>query len=151
MFCKYCGNRLPDGANFCPECGKVNEESTEKNGTSGQTSYETVDPFENTQSAYDPYKLEKERLSGSILKFAIMSLVFMSTGCLSLLGLIFACVAKSKVKTYVQRFGATEGRANVGRHLSTAGLISSIVVTAIFVLYLFIVVVALGMSELMAF
>lgn len=125
-----------------------------ENKSSGQTAYETVDPFENTQSAYDPYKVEREQLSGRILTFSILSLVFMSTGCLSLLGLIFACVAKSKVKTYVQRFGATEGRATVGKHLSTAGLISSIIVTAIFVLYVFIVVVTLGifgMSEFMSF
>ena len=23
MFCKNCGNQIPDGVRFCPKCGKV--------------------------------------------------------------------------------------------------------------------------------
>ena len=26
MFCKYCGNQLPEDAKFCPKCGKITEE-----------------------------------------------------------------------------------------------------------------------------
>lgn len=144
MFCKHCGNRLPDGANFCSECGRVTDEANNNtNQTNNQNyGYETVDPFSNNDQRDEE---EKNSLANGILTQGILSLAFMSTFCLSFLGIIFGAIGKAKANAYRARYGETEGKATVGKHLSTAGLISSIVVTAIFVLY-FILIVALTAS-----
>lgn len=39
MFCKNCGNKLPDTASFCPECGiKVKKEES-KTSTENKKNY----------------------------------------------------------------------------------------------------------------
>lgn len=140
MFCKHCGNSLPDGANFCSVCGRLNEDGNQ-NSSNQNYGYQPVDPFANNHAN----DAEKNELGKSILTQGILSLAFMSTFCLSFLGIIFGAIGKGKANAYIARYGETEGKATVGKHLSTAGLISSIVVTAIFVLY-FILIVDLAAS-----
>lgn len=127
MFCKFCGSNLEDGANFCTNCGKVVVGESYDNGveTVGEVSnsYDTVDDEQKSKSGKD------------VLKFAILGLAFGSSFYLSFLGLIFSIISKRKLKNYKSQFGDTSGAATVGKHLGTAGLILSIVFTAILVLY----------------
>ena len=121
MNCKYCGNEIEDNAKFCSKCGKIID-----------TLPDTATPESNETDA------RRDSLGGEILKFSIMSLAFTWTFFLSFLGIVFAAIAKRKVASYTEELGETEGRATVGKHLATAGLIAGCVVTGILALYLFV-------------
>ena len=138
FFCINCGTELPENAKFCPTCGR----STEQEAPAARNLPEE-DPIltpitpgisfdaptdENPVSQF--MERERSELAGSIMTFGILSLAFACSVFLSLLGLIFAIVAKTKLGTYVTRFGETTGKASAGKGLSTAGLIVSIVMIA---------------------
>jgi hypothetical protein len=138
MFCKFCGNELPEGANFCTKCGKVvSPDDIPAAGVSAPVTaeYEYV-PYEEPQDA------ERDSRGGSILKFAILGLAFACSFYLSFLGLVFSIIARVKVKRYVSRYNETQGRATVGRHLSVAALVASIVLTAILAIIVIVMVIA---------
>ena len=143
MFCKYCGNKLPENANFCPVCGKINEDAA-KDEEVVSAALEVVieqpnEPNEsNEQESEDPFEKEKEELGGQILKYAILGLAFGITVWLSLLGLIFSIVSRSKLSNYISKFHETDGRATVGKSLSVAALAVSITFTCI----MFIIILA---------
>ncbi len=135
MFCRHCGNELPENANFCPVCGNFNQETKQANETEKKSEY-FEDPAEIKLD--DIFENEKKELGGSILKFAILGLAFGATGLLSLLGLIFTIISKAKVGTYKAKFGNTEGAATVGKHLGLAGMILNIFMVVFFTLYFII-------------
>ena len=140
MFCKYCGNELSENANFCPKCGKV----VAKEEVNGE-----FDFFEEKQQGFAPAnnpatEREKDDLSGQILKFAILSIAFASTFFLSLFGVIFSSIARSKINEFTRKFGETEGRASVGKGLNIGGTILSWVMFGIFLIYVVIIVALLG-------
>ena len=135
MFCKYCGNQLPDDANFCPKCGKVTDEKT-NNTNESYSSYEP-EPIAFEEVNQNFASIQKSEDAGSILKFSILGLAFSTV--LSLLGLIFTIVAKSKVKKFIKKYGDTEGRATVGKHLTIPGMILSI----FFMIFWFIYTIAI--------
>ena len=132
MFCKYCGNQLPEDAKFCPKCGKIAEEQT------FNTAEAQPEPivFDNVKN--DFVSKQKDDDAGSILKFAILGLAFSVP--VSILGLIFTIIAKSKVKNFIYKYGDTEGRATVGKHLTIPGMISSI----FFIIFWFIYIVVMA-------
>ena len=136
MFCKFCGNELPNDANFCTKCGKVVIQEENESVESLITEF----PDEQEPSVIeDP---EKDELGGKILKFSILGLAFACSFFLSLLGLIFSIISKSLVNNYKEMYGETEGRATVGKHLGIAGLIASIVMLVLFAVYVVVVVAA---------
>ena len=141
MFCKFCGNELPDGAGFCTKCGKV--VSYEEAQISGINT-----PFinDNEYTPFNEQDKEKESKGADILKFAILSLAFASSFYLSVLGLVFSIIARVKLKKYVAQYGETEGKATVGKHLSLVGLIVSIVLSVLCFILLFVIIFA-GLSE----
>ncbi len=164
MFCKYCGNELSAGSNFCSRCGKMVDEPAREMehphteagedlfaapveqpvGRSAGTSDGSFDDGMFVYAEEDQQdEAERDELGGSILKFGIMSLAFGASGWLSILGLIFACIAKSRVRTYIEKFKETQGRATAGRILSTIGLIVSIVETALMALVFFFIILAI--------
>ncbi|MBP3392389.1 MAG: zinc ribbon domain-containing protein [Clostridia bacterium] len=144
MFCRFCGNELPEDANFCTKCGKTLDESqVQETPTEAPAVLEDLIGDPATREQEDPFKREKDELSGSILTFGIMSLAFGVSGILGFLGIIFAAIAKSKVSKYLAKFQHTEGRATVGKHLSTAGLWVSIGYTIFFVIYFAIIFLAI--------
>lgn len=126
MYCKYCGNPLQENSNFCTVCGKVTDDINENNSKS----------YDN--DTVDPDRADKSDRSGSILKFAILGLAFSATFWLSPLGLIFAIVSRIRANSYIDRYGDTEGRATVGKHLGKAALIVNIVFCALLTLVCFI-------------
>ena len=136
MFCKYCGNQLPDDANFCPKCGKVTDEKT-TNTTDSYSSYQP-EPIAFEEVNQNFASIQKSEDAGSILKFAILGLAFSVP--FSILGLIFTIIAKSKVKRFIHKYGDTEGRATVGKHLTIPGMISSI----FFMIFWFIYTIAIA-------
>ena len=128
MFCKHCGYQLPEDSNFCPNCGKITDEVKKEEEKVEVIDCTNVDPFLDEQ---------KDELGGKILKFSILGLAF--SFFLPILGFIFTVIARSKIKSYVNIFGETQGRASVGKGLSIGGLISSIVFFVIQTFYIVLV------------
>ena len=153
MFCKYCGNELPELANFCPKCGKINEDTIKENdNVEAKISNEEATYGANTANVVneapvepvDPFKEEKRELGNNILKFAIMGLAFGLSFYLSVVGIVFSIIARCKVNNYIKRFGHTERQATVGNSLSKAGMAVSIsfsVLCTIFMIALIVSVV----------
>ena len=146
MFCKYCGNELPEQANFCTSCGKITEERGDDIVVEAVAPTATPDPDWAALEAEREARLEAERdeMGGSILKLAILGLAFGISVWLSLLGIIFSAIARSKIKQYVSRFGETRGRASVGKGLSIAGLAVSITFTCFIALFIVLLIAGLG-------
>ena len=135
MFCRYCGNELPEDANFCPKCGKINEmEGTPMPRT------EVIDPMEGAAKMeyIDPFAKEKEMRGGSILTTAILSLAFSMTFFFAWVGLVFAIISRVKLNAYVEKFKETEGRASVGKGLGIGGLVTSIITSVLLIVYFMI-------------
>ena len=150
MFCKYCGNELPELANFCPKCGKINEDTIKENDNAeAKNPQEEATSYANTANVVseapvepvDPFKEEKRELGNQILKFAIMGLAFGLSFYLSALGIVFSIIARCKVNNYIKRFGHTERQATVGNSLSKAGMAVSISFT-VFCTILMVVLIA---------
>ena len=141
MFCTHCGNELPENARFCPACGNGIENNQQTETADTEETVVFIPEIEN-----DPYEAEKSERGGSILKFAIMGLAFMagSGGFLSILGLIFTIIARSKVNEYVRDFGATNGRATVGKHLTIPGLITNIFFMVFWFIYFLLIIAAVA-------
>ena len=134
MYCKHCGNELPENSNFCPVCGKSIEDTKQE---AEEATFEPINEI---------VDFKRDEHGGSILKFSILGLAFAASFFLSFLGIIFAAISKHKVATYIAEYGETQGRATVGKHLGIAAIISSIVMTVFFTLYLSIIVLAVLLS-----
>ena len=143
MFCRFCGNELPDGANFCTKCGKLvsQQEDYASNMNVGYNNGFGYNPFE------DAHSVQKDSDASGILKFSILGLAFACSFYLSILGFIFSIIARVKVRNFISQYGETEGKATVGKHLSLAGLIVSIVCNILLFILLFALII-LGLSEL---
>ena len=142
MICKYCGKELEEDARFCSTCGKVVVHEPEPANPSAESPMEIVAVSEVKDSAVEQ---ERDARGKSILTYAILSLAFASSFYFAFVGIIFAVIAKVKVRQYVLVYRETRGTATVGKHLSLAGLISSIVLTAILA---FVIFVAVGVALL---
>ncbi len=163
MFCKYCGYKLADDANFCPKCGKLVLEP-EPEITAAPLQEKTVadDPITSIEPIYvepeepvyyvEPNEMElspeveaeKNALGSKVLTWGILALVFAETVILSLLGLIFGVVAKGKVRNYQEKFGGTDGKATVGKIFANISVPLSIGVMAFFFLYMLIIIAEIG-------
>ncbi len=152
MYCRNCGNELPEGANFCPACGTGNdvEVVAEAQATEPVEAVTDDTAFEDAISAevYTPEvkeedNTEKDAKAGNILTFGILSVIFAEFG---IVGLIMAIIARRKVAEFVEQYGETSGRATVGKHLSTGGYIASIVMTVFWGIYTVLLGVAVILS-----
>ena len=131
MFCKYCGSELPDGTTFCINCGK--DDTFEKDNIKAQergesSSFEYIPSAPKEDIQKDP---QRSSMASRILTYAIMGLAFATTYYLSVIGLIFSIISRSKLKKYLKIYKDTEGKATVGKHIGLAALISSIVITSL--------------------
>ena len=113
MYCKFCGNEIADGVKFCPKCGAATE----------TTSAPTVDEVFTTEFTATPTvdpaaEQAKNSRANKSLVFGILSLVFGS-----IVGLIFAILGIKNAKAYAAlNRGIVEGKAKVGKILSTIGI-----------------------------
>ena len=140
MFCKHCGTQIEDSAKFCPTCGKIVEREEYVAAEAPAPNYfenPTPDYFETPAPAYFENSRPAEKESGGgILGCAIVGLAFACTWILSFLGIIFSCIAKAKINSYVMRNGELDAPGKVGKGISTAGVIVSIIMTVLLVLYI---------------
>lgn len=200
MFCKNCGNEIPEGAKFCVNCGTPVEVPSEPAPEAPSTpvyeepaapviekpapvAEEPAPTYEEPTPVYEeptPVQAVPQQpvyqqpvyqqpapqqptyqqpvyqqpvyqaaatvvssvTSTNVLVWGILGLAFSCSFYLSLLGLIFSIVAKGKVTAYTTGGGQLTGKAKVGAILAKVGLILGIVFTALFFLWLIIVIVA---------
>ena len=97
MICKNCGTDAGDNK-YCPRCGKpVSGDNQQPTGDGSHT---------------------------KALVFGILGLAFCETG---ILGLIFSIIGLSKANNYIRNYGNISNQVRIGKRLSIAGLIVSIV------------------------
>ena len=97
MICKNCGTDAQNNK-YCPRCGAL---------VYGDTQQPTGDGSHT-----------------KALVFGILGLAFCETG---ILGLIFSIIGLSKANNYIRNFGNVSNQVRIGKRLSIAGLIVSIV------------------------
>ena len=121
MFCKYCGNQLPENAKFCSSCGaKVDEE------------VQAV-KYEEPQVVYVKEQTEEEQERGPWKKFARTGMTLgIISACVPFYGLIvmiFGFVFSGLgLKSRVNR-----GKAITGMCFSAAAIINFILLIALLV------------------
>ena len=163
MFCRNCGNQVPDGALFCGNCGtKVEAQAAPQQPaydmpqqpaydapqqpayTAPQESVFTapqqpvyVAPQQPASKNTDPRVVE---LANSILSKGITGLAL---GALGIPGIIVSNIAMKQTEEFINLTGELYGKAKVGRRLAKPGLILGIVMTAFYVLYAIILMASL--------
>jgi uncharacterized Zn finger protein (UPF0148 family) len=68
MFCKFCGAPIPDGAKFCPKCGKSLETATKTEPTpqpAPQPEPDVTPEIEEEEAPQKPYMSMREVFSGA--------------------------------------------------------------------------------------
>lgn len=68
MFCKFCGTPIPDGAKFCPKCGKSLETATKTGPTpqpEPQPEPDVAPEIEEEEASQKPYMSMREIFSGA--------------------------------------------------------------------------------------
>lgn len=136
-FCSNCGSELKDGAKFCENCGapvEIAQEPVREFVEEQTVEYYTEAPVVNTP--------EQESMTKSAL---IMSIVGLALSELGIPGIIISAIAKSKVKKATAA-GAIGGKLKAARILSTIGMILSIVMTIVWLLYIVVIGAAVAYS-----
>ena len=132
MFCNKCGRNMPDDSAFCPGCGAP---VTASPGTADAVPYRPAPapapyrPSPVYASFAKPVDPREREASKSVLIFGIIALAFSCTGIISFVGLIFAFIARSKVKAYESEFGPATGKAQIGKIFYIVSIPLSIVTT----------------------
>ena len=130
MYCKFCGNKIEQGAKFCTRCGST-VSGTEESRTDENYAPEVI-------SSYCEAELEtaaKKSLIFGILSLAIGSVV----------GFIFALLSARQVRKYADLNGGyVSGKAKAGKILSTIGIPYGIVS------FIYAIVVIAGIASILA-
>ena len=137
MICSHCSNEIPDGIRFCPHCGAEQTEAAAHEGETASFDTATQTAYETACSARD---LEAKKQSEATT--------------LMIWGIVLACIARSKVREYEERYGFTEGKARLGQNLSKAAYIIGLITTIVLavVLFLYVILIALygiALSEIL--
>lgn len=140
MFCKNCGNQIPDNAAFCGSCGtKVEAQAAPQQPayeapqqpayTAPQPAYQQPAQAAPAQSTNDP---ALDSLATNSMIFGILSAALgLSFG---VPGIIFSVITKNKINEYLNRGGSLSGKAKVGSILAKVGLPVGIAMTAVYVI-----------------
>ena len=149
MFCSYCGSAIPENANNCPSCGMAcarnfaqpelsyPQQEAPQNQSYPQQ-YISYVPQNQGYVAQNPaYNNTPQMSDAKVLVYGILSLAFACTPYISFVGIIFACMAKSRYRTYLAQGGRPAGKEKVGNTLAKVGLIVGIALTALIYTILF--------------
>jgi hypothetical protein len=127
MNCQNCGANV-DGKAFCPQCGAQVQ-------APAQPSY-------NYNGGYNQPAAPQGNPT-NVLVFGILGLALSGLG---IVGLIFSIIGLKKANNYIATYGNISNQVRIGRRLAIAGMIVSIIMTVIWVLYIVIIVVAVASS-----
>ena len=133
MFCSHCGSEIENGARFCQNCGA----SADATKNEEKMSYEPIDLTDTIAEK------AKDEAAGSALGTGIAAIIFgLVVSFLNFIGIILGAVGIGKANAVEAQFGELPPKARVGKILSTVGLISGILMTIVWFLYIVIIVVA---------
>ena len=137
MFCLKCGYSLTNGESYCPKCGSW--------VTTNASTPVYDSPKPNTKPAPDPEKVSE---ANGILVWGILSVVFAEFG---ILGVIFACVTRSKISSFIERYGQLMPKVRIAKYLSLGAIIGGIFYTIfwIFIILIYVLYFAMLYSSLM--
>ena len=138
MFCNKCGKNIPDDSTFCPNCG------ASLSASEAAPNYDPYRPAPTYDRFAKPVDPREREASKSVLTFGIIALAFSFTWILSFVGIIFAFIARSKVKAYERDFGPATGKTRVGKIFSIVSIPLSIVLTVFFLFYIGIIAFAIS-------
>ena len=150
MYCKHCGNKLTDNANFCNKCGKIIEQEIAED-VKKQEEFDFFgdinEPMQEERKTFFTDTQDervREAAGKSILKFSILGIAFGQTIYFALLGLIFSYIARKKIKRYKRKYGEFKGAAAVGRGINIGAMITSWVSIGLMIFYIlyFILMIA---------
>ena len=135
MFCSHCGSEIENGARFCQNCGA----SADATKNEEKMSYEPIDLTDTIAEK------AKDEAAGSALGTGIAAIIFgLIVSFLNFIGIILGAVGIGKANAVEAQFGELPPKARVGKILSTVGLISGILMTIVWFLYIVIIAVALS-------
>lgn len=141
MICQSCGTPLPDGTNFCPNCGAravVPETAPEAEAPIPELAAQPQPVFEApayAAPAYSAENLAAEEAAGSVLTWGILGLIFGILP-LHLLGIIFSAISLGKASSCRNDYGYLPSKGKTGRGLGIAGLILSILGILLVVIFI---------------
>ena len=144
MICSHCSNEIPDGTRFCPHCGAEQTEAAAHEGETASFDTTTQTAYETACSAREQ-EAKKQSDANTLMIWGIVSLA-VTWVVNSLVGFILACIARSKVREYEERYGFTEGKARLGRNLSKAAYIIGLITTILLavIIFLYVILIAFG-------
>lgn len=153
MFCKNCGNQLPDDAVFCGHCGtRVESEPAvqpayaapqEPVYAAPQTTYTVPQSAPVVAPARPQEDPELNELAQSTMILGIVGLALSELG---LPGLIISSIAMKKAEEFERRAGGFYGKAKVGRRLAKPGKILGLIMTIFLTVYFFFVFITALLS-----
>ena len=135
MFCTNCGKPVEAHYNVCPFCGaSVNAAPTQNATFTEQPAFTAQPTFSASNSA------RAEELANSALTMGIVGLALCEFG---LPGLIISRIGLNKANEVESLLGKLPAKANVGRILAKIGLGFSIGMMVFWILYFFILLIAM--------
>ena len=134
MRCTNCGNEV-SGGSFCPQCGAPLAQQPVQQYPAN--SYQAQQPPVN---AVQPPVTQTLGNPTQVLVFGILSLALSGLG---VVGLIFAILAMTKATKYFEEYGNISTQVRVGRGLGIGGLVVSILMMIIYVIYFILFVFVL--------
>lgn len=108
MFCTHCGQPVPEGASFCPTCGRQGGLTN-----AGSASLSPLSPIG------APVPVAVEKTSGMAIASLIFGVLFLFP--LNILAIIFGHISLSQIKKSAGRLGG-KGLAIAGRVLGYLGI-----------------------------
>lgn len=145
MFCNQCGNEIPAGVSFCPNCGAPAEQPQQPQYQEPQYQQPQYQQPQYQEPQYQqpqyqqpvytqpmtPVGDPQERaLAKSILTFGILSIAFACSFYFAFMSIIFGAINIGKVKQYGASYPIA-GKAKVGNILGKVGFVLGIVFTVL--------------------
>ena len=151
MFCRNCGNQLPENALFCGNCGtKVEAQAAPQQPAytaPQQPAYEAPQQPVYTAPQVTPVVAperpqEDPELNSLATNTMILGIVGLALSEMGLPGLIVSNIALNKAAEFERKAGKLFGKAKIGRNLAKPGKIVGIVMTIFWAVYFLVAVIA---------
>lgn len=138
MICPNCGTQFDDNAKFCPNCGSSLPEQVlvpvaPEYGYAPQP-----------QAIVNPVNVGNPEEAKSCMIMGILAAAFSCTFFASFLGIIFGIIGMTKARSYVTKYNVYTAKVRVGKYCSIGGLALGIFMTAICLIYIGVIILAIS-------